>query len=352
MSKRSWVLAVVAITSVACGSGSSSNGAGGTTTATPGTGGTAGGATELGGGGAGGSNTLPDAAIVGTGGNTVSPAEAGVAFGTGGIAAGTGGISGGGGSGTAGTSSGGSAIDAGAGTPVTPDAGPSSNGGAGGSTRCDKDLSGTWDLFATSVGSGIVKGTLVISADGFSLTSNGAELTYKTNAPTATWKYDSYYSGPSTRVISVQRTPAPANTGSVPIAIAGQWILQSNTETCVLDVGPDTLSGKCTGPLDDEDVPASDWPSTVLPSPRNRVTYSASRTGALASQFGDFGGTWAAQSSSGSGESCNVRLEGSGVSTSCHASNMFNGAMHLTVGADCVASGVTPSGMEVSARRR
>jgi hypothetical protein len=369
MPKRSLILAWVALTSMACTSKSSGSGGSGGTTTLP-AGGVGGTVTDLadsavgaGGNGTGGTPTT------GSGGAAGMLAEAGVALATGGSTAlttadkgsggslGTGGIStagtgGAAGSGTGGISTAGTGGAAGSGTPITPDAGLASDGGAAGTVGCDQDLSGTWDLFATAVGSGIVKGVLSLSKDGFSLDSNGAVLTYKAKAATASWAYESEAYGKSTRVISVQSTPAPANSGSVPFALGGHWVLQSNTETCVLDIATDKVSGKCTGPLDDPDVAAIDWPSNVLPSPQNRVSYTGTRTSALASQFGDFGGNWTGQSDTGSGQGCALKLEGNGASTTCHASNMFNGALHLTVGADCVASGVTPSGMEVSARRR
>jgi hypothetical protein len=226
--------------------------------------------------------------------------------------------------------------------------------GGTGVVGCDQDLSGTWDLFATSVGTGIVSATLVVSKEGFSLTARRAQLNYKAgSAPSATWAYQNpWYGSMSTRVIAVESTPAPANTGSFPIAIGGHWVLQSNTETCVLDVAADKVTGKCTGLPEAHNVGAGDWPDEVLPSPENGLTYTIRRSNPLASQFGDFGGNWTAMSDSGSGQGCNLKLEGNGASTSCRASNSFNGALHLTVGANCVASGVTPSGLEVSARRR
>lgn len=225
--------------------------------------------------------------------------------------------------------------------------------GAAGRSSCDKDLSGTWDLFASSLGTGIVRGTLVVSKDGFSLTTSSAQLTYDAQGPSATWKQSDYYYSPTTRLISVQNTPAAANTGSFPVVIGGHWVLQSNRETCTLDVAADKITGNCTvNGSDDSNVGGDDWPWDVLPSPENGLHYTVSRTDALASQFGDFGGNWTARSDSGSPQNCKIKLESNTATTSCNANNNFNGDLHLTIGTDCVASGVTPSGLEVSARRR
>jgi hypothetical protein len=226
--------------------------------------------------------------------------------------------------------------------------------GTAGSSGCDKDLSGTWDLFASSLGTGIVSGTLVVSKDGFSLTTSTAQLTYAAQGPSATWKYSDYDNEfPRTRLISVQNTPAAANTGSFPVVLGGHWVLQSNRETCTLDVAADKVTGNCTvNGSDDQYVGGDDWPQNVLPSPENGLHYTVSRTDALASQFGDFGGDWTARSDSGSPQNCKIKLESNTATTSCNTNNNFNGALHLTIGADCVASGVTPSGSEVSARRR
>lgn len=226
-------------------------------------------------------------------------------------------------------------------------------GGNGpGALGCDKDLSGTWDLFASSNGTGVLRGTLVISKDGFSFTSHGAELVYSAKK-SATWKYNGgYYSGSSTRLISVENTPASVDSGSIPLALGGQWVIASNSETCTLNITSGKVTGKCTGRAEDYNVGGDDWPWQLMDSPENRVNYTIERTANAASQFGDFGGSWSAHSDTGSGQGCTFMLENNTASSICQANNSFDGNLRLTVGADCVASGVTPSGAEVSARRR
>lgn len=353
MRKTPWFSTVAAIAFLACGGGGGISGSSGGSTGTQPA--SSGGAS----GGSGGVATVQaDAAtggVIGTGGagsggipSTHETGGVSVTGGTGG-ASGTGGVSGSGGTGAA-SSAGGSPmkLDAASGS----EAGSGIDAGTGG-VGCEKDLSGTWDLFASSMGTGVVRGTLVISKDGFSLTTSHAQLTYNAaGTMSATWKY-SNYDGPTTRLIAVQNTPAPVSSGSVPLALGGHWVLQSNRETCTLDVAGDKVTGNCTVKgADDYNVGGEDWPWDTLPSPENRVRYTISRSTTLVSQFGDFGGNWTAQSDTGSGQGCSFKLEGNTATSSCHASNSFNGNLHLTIGPDCVGSGVTPSGLEVSARRR
>ncbi len=233
--------------------------------------------------------------------------------------------------------------------------GDGSMGGGGNGPEtlgCDKDLSGTWDLFASSNGTGVLRGTLVISKDGFSFTSHSAELVYSAKK-SATWKYSGgYYSRNSTRLISVGNSPANVDSGSIPLALGGQWVIASNSETCTLNITPGKVTGRCSGRAEDYKVGGDDWPWKLMDSPENGVNYTIERTAKAASQFGDFGGSWSAHSDTGSGQGCTFTLENNNASSICRASNSFDGNLRLTVGADCVASGVTPSGAEVSARRR
>jgi len=160
-----------------------------------------------------------------------------------------------------------------------------------------------------------------------------------------------YKTSSGTRVLTVQNTPASVNSGSFPLALGGHWTLASNHETCTLDVAAGTVKGKCNGRPNEYNVAADDWPY-VIPSPENGLNYVFTRTSALASQFGDFGGQWTAKSDTGSGQGCAFKVEGNTFTSTCMASNDFNGTLHLTIGSDCVASGTTPSGLEVSGRRR
>jgi hypothetical protein len=177
----------------------------------------------------------------------------------------------------------------------------------------------------------------------------GKQLTYNAQGTkSATWKTP----GGGTRAITVQNTPSSMNSGSIPLALGGHWVLKSNSETCTLDVASGTVTANCTGRAIDYNVAGDDWPWSLLPSPENGVHYNISRSTTLTSQFGDFGGNWTARSDTGSGQGCTFKLDGNSATTVCNANNDFNGTLHLTVGSDCVASGVSPGGLEFSARRR
>ena len=221
-------------------------------------------------------------------------------------------------------------------------------GGAGGAGSCDNDLTGTWDLYASSLTSGSVNGVLVVSSAGFDVTTSGGHLVYTAQgSKSATWTTSA-----GTRPIAVQNNPVDVYGGSIPLAFGGHWMLTSGGETCTLDVASGSVAGTCQGPAGHRTVAGVDWPYATVPTPENGLHYLVSRTSTLASQFGDYGGVWTAGSDTGSGQGCSITLQGNTITTNCHASNDFNGVMHLTIGSDCVASGTTPSGLEVSARRR
>ena len=299
-----------------------------------GAGGSGGNGTGAGGSGGSGSGGASVSATGGTGSGGVSTTKISSGGSGGGTDAGVG--SGGVGSG---------------GTTVKPNTGgtggASHDAGTGGAAGCDKDLSGTWDLYTTSLASGPVSATLVLGANGFTFAMTRGQLAYTaTGAMSASYKTRS-----GTRPITVQNTPASVNSGSFPLALGGHWTLASNHETCTLDVAAGTVKGNCNGRPDEFNVAADDWPY-IIPSPQNGLIYTFSRTSTSTSQFGDFGGQWTARSDTGSGQGCAFSLAGNTFTSTCAASNDFNGVMHLTIGSDCVASGTTPSGLEVSGRRR
>lgn len=284
-------------------------GGGGGDTPAAGAGGSAGGA-------AGGSGT--GGAVVGTGG-------AGVGTG------GTGGVSGGAGSTSVGT------------------------GGAAGSSTggCETDLTGTWDLVATSENGNPSPGVLAIGADTLSVTvaterwwastPSTKQLAYSASgSKTLTWTRTDDPAVP----IKVQNTPATLDAGSIPLALGGQWVFSANRMSCSAAIG--TISTiQCqnnpTGTL-----VGGTWP---IPKPRLGTTYTVTRSSQLASQFGFLGGQWQTRSSS-SAETCTMKAEGAAVSISCVTSNSLSGSLQLTFGSGCVASGVTSTGWELSARRR
>jgi hypothetical protein len=225
-----------------------------------------------------------------------------------------------------------------------------SGGSAGttvGTSSCDKDLTGTWDLLATGVGAGPASGIMILGADGFTVTTDGGQLAYTAKGTkSATWTTTG-----SKRIIGVQNTPASLNAGSIPVALGGHWVFSSTFETCALDVAASNIVGRCNGRPDEFSVGGDDWPYAI-PNLQNGLTYSITRTSTTTSQFGDLGGTWMANSSTGSGQYCIITLAGNTMTADCRTQTEFSGITHLTIGSDCVASGTTPGGLELSARKR
>lgn len=296
-----------------------------------------GGSGNNGSGGASGGSGGGAAAMGGVGGT--ASGGAGGASSTGGVlgngGAGKGGV---GGSGAGGTSGQGGAAAGG-------------SAGAMAASGCAQDLTGTWDLLAESGVRGPRSGVLVISSTTLSL-QVGAKLLYSAQpAPRATWQsFDSN----KIRTITISNTPVVVDSGSVPLALGGSWMFAVGDEQCTATVAAGLLTGRCDGSGDY--AGGADWPEDVATLNNGRI-YTATRTSAAASQFGEFGGTWQTTASSGSGGSCTITLAGNQVTTQCSDIHPFNGTMHLTIGSDCVASGMTGNvssgfGYAISGQRR
>jgi hypothetical protein len=278
----------------------------------------------------GGGGEMPVASAGGIGGNAGS---SGTIAGTGGANVGTGGMI----AGTGGTRVG-------------------TDGAKGGSMGgCETDLTGTWDLVATSEHGNPSPGVLVIGADTFSVTAT----TERWWASTPSTKHLAYSASGSktltwTRTddpvvpIEVQNTPATLDAGSIPLALGGQWVFSANRLRCSAAI--DTTSTILCQDNATGTVAGGTWPYPI-PRPRLGTAYTVTRSSQLASQFGFLGGQWQTRSSS-SAENCTMKVEGATVNLSCNTHNSLGGSLQLTVGSDCVASGLTNTGWELSARRR
>jgi hypothetical protein len=254
---------------------------------------------------------------------------------------------------------GGSAATAGAGgSAATAGAGGSAaTAGAGGGaaipTGCGKDLSGTWDLIAMTGIDTIGAGVMVINADTLSIAVGTFQvptghLDYSSANGTkqASWRQGSG----GLHTFGVENTPAPLNAGSIPLALGGAWTFTGKIGSCMADVGVGLVSGKCTSNEGDYNVGNFDWP-THVPYMVNGRTYTATRMATAASSFGDLGGTWLAQSDAAFARSCTVTVNGNKLTAQCTV-DRFAGTTELTIGDDCIASGLNNGGHEISGRRR
>jgi hypothetical protein len=237
--------------------------------------------------------------------------------------------SGGGGSGGGG--SGGSSASGGAG-------GVSGTGGSS-TLACDQDLSGTWDLLAERNAGQPLTGVLVVSAGGLSLQLGPTLIYVAQPIKQATWQA---HAGGTIHTITVGNTPAPLNSGSIPLALGGTWTFSTGGEQCTASAAPASVSGGCQGA--GYFSGGADWPS-ALPNPVNGATYTATRLTSMASQFGDLGGQWQTSSRGGAGGSCTVTLAANTITTTCSGVVHFNGTMQLTIASDCTASGETGNGL-------
>jgi hypothetical protein len=255
---------------------------------------------------------------------------------------GTGGTGAGGVVGAGGRGSGGSFAGAG---------GSAGAGGAFTNNGCASDLTGTWDIIATPTYSSPGTGTLVIGADTLTVSINhgttGAyRLDYSTQGgQTLRWQDPSHPAIP----IDVLDTPAALDAGSIPLALGGSWSFSANLVRFSVSVGA-SASSLIVDRVPTGTVVGGSWPDPI-PRPRFGETYSVTRTSQLVSQFGFFGGQWQATTDRNS-DTCSIKIESNTVQFNCQTGNAFNGITQLTVGSDCVASGLSNSGYELSARRR
>jgi hypothetical protein len=255
--------------------------------------------------------------------------------------------------------SGGSA-GAGAGSAGT--AGITGAGGGGVTSGCGKDLSGTWDIIATRLGYAPGLGVMVIGPGTFSITimnPRGADLSPRGHFDySASAKQLTFQQGTSrTQTISAQNTtPAPLNLGSIPLALGGAWTFASMHEQCTAQAMAGLMSVRCLSDqlaynVGEDDVGSLIWPRG-FPLAVNGRTYSATRSAASGSSFGDLGGTWLAQQSDVvTGRSCTVTVNGPTLTANCTA-DKFKGTTQITIGDNCIATGVNSTGYELSGRRR
>jgi hypothetical protein len=267
-----------------------------------------------------------------------------------GATGGAGGITATGGAGgiTATGGAGGSAATGGAGGHL----GTAGAGGTAVATGCGKDLSGTWDLIAMTGIDTIGAGVMIIDADTLSIAVGShplptGHLDYgASGTKQATWRQGSG----ALHTFGVENTPAPLNAGSIPLALGGAWTFTGKIGSCMAEVGVGLVSGKCLSNEGDYNVGNFDWPVRV-PYMVNGRTYTATRMATAASNFGDLGGTWLAQSDAAFARSCTITVNGDKLTAQCTV-DLFAGTTELTIGDDCIASGLNNGGHEISGRRR
>jgi hypothetical protein len=213
-----------------------------------------------------------------------------------------------------------------------------SEGGAPGN-----DVTGIWDLVATSPGGNVTNGVLSIARNALTVSVGNGDLDYAGSTNTVTWTMDT-----TTSHLDVQRTPAPLDPGILAIDVGGTSTFSTagapGGVTCSASLSPTSWTGSCSPGY------VANWPAGAVPFPQYGVTYVATRTQALASVFGDMGGTWTARGN-GPGQ-CTVTFEGSSFSASCANEEPWSASIQLTFSGTDTASGMTSDGIELAAHKR
>lgn len=222
------------------------------------------------------------------------------------------------------------------------DAGPTTDGGSSQAA----DLSGTWDVVGSRPGQTPASGTIAINKAQLTITMSDFELSYAASGDTLTV---TYREGSSTRTIATTRTPATlaSKIGILPVDITGGYTFTSSTDptdSCSFDGELGTFTGKCTKGGGREPVDRAHAGNV----------YTAARTQALASRFGDLGGVWrgTADGADPSG-GCVFTIQGSTIRSECGPESAWlEGTADLTFVDTTSASGKTSSGVEYSGKRR
>jgi hypothetical protein len=206
------------------------------------------------------------------------------------------------------------------------------------------DLTGTWDLIATSPAGQPQSGTMILTHDTLTLDFGSTQLSIdaSTASPGVTWTHDGRGGTIVTRL-----TPTAMSLGVVPLDVGGDWTFTStgDAQRCVASLSPSAWSGYC-------DSYVYDWPSEVT-EPVPGVHYTATRTQQLDSVFGDLGGTWTATDGRGGPGTCTVTFQGSSFSSTCSGgAGALDGSVSLTFDGTSSASGTTNHGYELSAHKQ
>jgi hypothetical protein len=227
-------------------------------------------------------------------------------------------------------------------------AGEGGDGGTQGTSG--SDLTGTWDLTATSPGSAPSTGTLTISTNSLTIAIGSDTLSYASAEQadgaatlTTTWTAPET-NGPSE--ITTQRTPLAFDLGIIPLSLGGLWQftgVEDPTQSCRAAASSETLSATCTGNVQ--------WPDFLGSGLEGSATYSAVRMTAMDSQFGQLGGTWQVAQDQDTG-GCTVTFQGSTFSATCMDADVLDGMVQLTFNGTSMASGSTSNGLELSAQKQ
>ncbi len=218
-------------------------------------------------------------------------------------------------------------------------------GGTGGTGSTSSDLSGNWDLIASSNGR-TSTGSVVLSSTQLVVTIGSDVLSYKVNgsALTATWTDGNGFSS-----IPLTRKPNATSVsyGAIPLALDGTWSFGDDGQGSPQIIAPIVTGGVSAAILDYVSLP------DPLPQPEPGEVYLGLRTSPSDSIFGDLGGEWtlsAADESPG----CVVSFEGSTFIASCDDDESdLRGDVQLTFDSTLsTASGTSSGNVELSAKRR
>lgn len=197
-------------------------------------------------------------------------------------------------------------------------------------------LTGTWELVGSRVGDVQRSALVTISSGSLVVTTWRGNFQSLQHGNT----FDMSFVGGSAYQFAAARTDGPGNAGIIPLPLFGEWDAHAvNAPGCTVSAKPDLASASCSK--------ASGLPDWM--EQNGTATLQATRTSALASEFGDFGGEWTFTTAVGA--SCSIHVEGNTISATCTNARNATGNGSLTLDGD-TGHGSTSAGIEFTAQRR
>jgi hypothetical protein len=221
--------------------------------------------------------------------------------------------------------------------------GSGSTGGSGGSAAIGgNSTTGIWDLIGSVKTTGtLVKGTLEIAPEKLVLVIDGTTLSYQAGPPASLTFVRPFASQNKSYVVT--RTPSYVPLGLIPLDLGGSWSFTDPVGggSCTAALSANGFSGSC-----------SNVTGAPLALPSLNASLTANRGAPAASDFGELGGSWTAQSNGGGEGHCSASFAINEFTASCSATGTpLDGTLSFTLGAG-IGSGSSNYGLEISAVRR
>ena len=216
-----------------------------------------------------------------------------------------------------------------------------SGGGDAGdaATTPTSDLTGTWDVVGAVGGDTPKTGSIILGRDRLVVSFGEGSLAFSTTtgSPVLSWTEATFV-----EPLGFAQAPSSVTLGILPLPLGGHVDITDPARpavSCSGDLSATSITAGCVGTR----------PSTLREVPPLNDRIVGTRTSVLASSFGELGGTWTFDNTSGS--HCDTTFSGNTVTMALSSKGKADGTLTI-VFKDGIASGSTDHGLELTARRR